>query len=140
QQSALRLFDFVSALLDFSQLQAQRARASFELVDVAAFTRELCGVFREAAKRAGVRLAVDCTPLPAPVPVDREIWEKIVLNLLSNALRSTLTGTIEVTLRPVGHTVELRVRDTGAGIAKDELPHVFEPFHVVHGTLDRIDG
>lgn len=140
QSSAVRLLDLVGALLDFSHLQAHRTRASFEPVDLAAYTRQLCSMFQEPAERSGVRLTVDCAALAAPVPVDREIWEKIVLNLLANALRSTSRGAIEVTLRPAGQTVELRVRDTSAGLPREELAHVFEPFRMVRHPRARTDG
>jgi signal transduction histidine kinase/CheY-like chemotaxis protein len=130
RRNALRMLELVDTLLDFSKLQAQRMRASFELLDLASCTRELCAMFREAVERAGVRFLVDCPPLPTQVPVDRAIWEKVVVNLLSNALRATRAGEIEVRLRPVPHHVELCVRDTGAGIPRDDLPHVFDLLHV----------
>jgi hypothetical protein len=62
-------------------------------------TADLAGVFRSAIERAGLRLQVDCPPLPEPVYVDREMWEKIVLNLLSNAFKFTFEGEISVSLR-----------------------------------------
>jgi PAS domain S-box-containing protein len=80
---------------------------------------------------------VDCPPDLAPIYVDREMWEKIVLNLLSNAFKFTFEGEIAVTLRPVGNEVELTVRDTGVGIPPEELPHVFERFHRVLGARAR---
>ncbi|MBV8587735.1 MAG: response regulator, partial [Verrucomicrobia bacterium] len=69
--------------------------------------------------------------------VDRDMYEKIVLNLLSNAFKFTLEGEIEACLRDAGRGVELSVRDTGAGIAKDQLPHIFERFHRVEGVPAR---
>ncbi|HKV13328.1 MAG TPA: ATP-binding protein, partial [Thermoanaerobaculia bacterium] len=80
---------------------------------------------------------VDCPPLPEPVWVDRDLWEKIVLNLLSNAFKFTFEGEIAVSLRPVGPDAELSVRDTGTGIPKEELPQVFERFHRVEGARGR---
>src|SRR5262249_7955405 len=82
-------------------------------------------------ERAGMRLTVDCPPLPHPVCVDRDMWEKIILNLLSNAFKFTHAGEIAVALRQVGLDVELSVRDTGVGIPKEELPRLFERFHQV---------
>ena len=73
-------------------------------------------------EKAGLRLVVDCPPLPEPVYVDREMWEKIVLNLLSNAFKFTFDGEIEVRLAPAGDAVALTVRDTGTGIPAEELP------------------
>ncbi len=62
----------------------------------AAVTAELASVFRSAIDRAGLTFAVDCPPLDQPVYVDREIWEKVMLNLLSNALKFTFDGSITV--------------------------------------------
>jgi signal transduction histidine kinase len=84
-----------------------------------------------------LRFEVDCPPLSAPVYVDRDMWEQIVLNLVSNALKFTFAGTIAVSLCERDERVELRVRDTGVGIAEQELPRVFERFHRMHGAASR---
>src|SRR5208283_253367 len=81
--------------------------------------------------KAGLTLVVDCPPLAEPVFVDSESWEKIVLNLLSNAFKFTLQGQIAVSLRLVGRAAELAVRDTGIGIPQAEIPRLFERFHRV---------
>jgi signal transduction histidine kinase/DNA-binding response OmpR family regulator len=136
-RNSLRLLRLVNSLLDFSRIEAGRARASYEPTDLAAFTADLASTFRSAVERAGLHLKVDTPPLPAPVYVDREMWEKIVLNFLSNAFKFTLEGEISVSLRPVPGAVELAVADTGSGIPAAELPHVFERFHRVRGTRGR---
>jgi PAS domain S-box-containing protein len=117
--------------------EAGRVRATYQRTDLAAFTTELASVFRAAVERAGLRLSVDCPPLGEPVYVDRDMWEKIVLNLLSNAFKFTFQGEIAVTLRQVGRNAELRVRDTGTGIPADELPRLFERFHRVRNARGR---
>ncbi len=93
-RNALRLVKLVNTLLDFSRIEAGRAQALFEATDLAAFTAELASNFRSLCERAGLRLRVDCPSLPdsEPVYVDRDMWEKIVLNLLSNAFKFTLEG------------------------------------------------
>ena len=136
-RNALRLQKLVNRLLEFSRIEAGRIRASFESVDLSWFTSELASVFRSAIEKEGMRLLVHCPPLSEPVYVDRDMYEKIVLNLLSNAFKFTLEGEIEVRLRDAGSAVELSVRDTGAGIAKDQLPHIFERFHRVEGVRAR---
>ena len=100
-------------------------------------TIDLAGNFRSACERAGLQLHVDCPPLPAPVYVDHDMWEKIVLNLLSNAFKFTLTGAISIRLTQVGAGAELAVHDTGVGIPADELPRVFDRFHRVKNTQGR---
>ena len=63
--------------------------ASYLPTDLAALTADLAASFRSATDKAGLRLTVDCPPLPEPVYVDRDMWEKIVLNLISNAFKFT---------------------------------------------------
>ncbi len=136
-RNALRLQRLVNALLDFSRIEAGRVRALYEPIDVASFTAELASVFRSACERAGLRLDVDCPPLPEPVYLDREMWEKIVLNLLSNAFKFTLEGQIRVAVRQGPRATVLRVQDTGVGIPAEEMPRLFERFHRVDNARGR---
>ncbi|MGK5112562.1 SpoIIE family protein phosphatase [Geodermatophilus sp. CPCC 205506] len=131
ERNALRLGKLVNTLLDFSRIQAGRIDARFEPVDLAATTAELASVFRSAVTRAGLDFTVDCAPLGEPVHIDREMWEKVVLNLLSNALKFTFTGGIAVRLERDGGVALLQVSDTGTGIPPEELPRLFERFHRV---------
>jgi signal transduction histidine kinase len=98
-RNALRLLKLVNGLLDFVRIEVGRMRATYEATDLSLLTAQLASVFRSAMERAGLKLIVDCPPLPELVYVDREMWEKIVLNLLSNALKSTFEGEIRVTVR-----------------------------------------
>jgi len=136
-RNAQRLLKLVDALLDFSRLEAGRAEASFEPVDLAALTTDLVSTFRSAVERGGVRLSLSCPALPEPVFVDRGMWEQIVLNLVSNAFKFTLSGEIAVSLQLDDGAVRLAVRDTGVGIPEAELPHLFERFHRVRGAAGR---
>ena len=137
RRNSLRLLKLVNTLLDFSRIEAGRMQAIFEPVNLAALTAELASVFRSAVEGAGLELIVDCPPLPEPVFVDREMWEKIVLNLLSNAFKFTLEGRIEVALKAAGDGAQLEVRDTGSGIAANDVPHVFERFYRATNTKKR---
>ncbi|HEX2489811.1 MAG TPA: PAS domain S-box protein, partial [Blastocatellia bacterium] len=136
-RNSLRLLKLVNTLLDFSRIEAGRIQAVYEPVDLAALTADLAAVFRSAVERAGMSLMVDCQPLNQPVYVDREMWEKITLNLISNAFKFTFEGEIEVSLKSTGASVELTVRDTGVGIPAEELPHIFDRFHRVKGVNGR---
>jgi PAS domain S-box-containing protein len=137
QRNAGRLAKLVNALLDFSRIEAGRAQARYAPTDISGLTRELAGAFRSAIEHAGLTFDVDCAPIEAAVYLDRDMWEKIVLNLLSNALKFTLAGSVRITLRQRDHSVELNVLDTGVGIPEDELPRVFERFHRVEGARSR---
>jgi len=130
-RNGLRQLKLVNTLLDFSRIEAERMEAVYEPTDLASYTTDLASTFRSAVERAGMRLIVECPPLPEPVYVDREMWEKIVLNLLSNAFKFTFDGEMRVALAAVGNTVQLSVADTGIGIAAEHLPHLFERFYRV---------
>jgi signal transduction histidine kinase len=133
----LRLLKLVNTLLDFSRIEAGRTQASYEPTDLAAYTAELASVFRSAVEKGGLKLVVNCPALPEPVYVDREMWEKIVLNLLSNAFKHTFEGRITITLGWCDDHVKLTVADTGVGIPSAELPRLFERFHRVKGAKSR---
>ncbi|MEH2222974.1 ATP-binding protein [Nostoc sp.] len=137
QRNGLRLLKLVNSLLDFSRIEAGRVQASYEPTNLATFTAELASVFRSAVERAEMQLSVNCPSLPAPVYVDREMWEKIVLNLLSNAFKFTMTGEIAVSLQWSNDHIEFAVKDTGIGIPAEEIPHLFERFHRVKGAQGR---
>ncbi|MFZ0735126.1 MAG: response regulator [Candidatus Sulfotelmatobacter sp.] len=136
-RNGARLLRLVNTLLDFSRIEAGRVEAVYQATDLAGFTSELASVFRSATDKAGLRLAVDCPRLGEPVYVDRDMWEKIVLNLISNAFKFTFEGEIAVRLARVGDFAELRVSDTGVGIPPEEIPQLFERFHRVANTRSR---
>lgn len=136
-RNSQRLLKLVNNLLDFSRIEAGRAKASFEPTDLAELTTDLASSFRSAVERAGIQLVVDCPPLPEPVFVDRDMWEKIVLNLMSNAFKHTFEGSIRVEQHWCGDHVELTVTDSGVGIQKEQIPNLFERFHRVSGTRSR---
>ncbi|QRK04964.1 response regulator [Archangium violaceum] len=136
-RNELRLLKLVNSLLDFARIEAGRIQASYEPVDLAELTAGLASAFRSAIERAGLSFEVHCPPLPEHVYVDQDMWEKIVLNLLSNALKFTFEGEIRVWQQWKGDRVELRVSDTGIGIPEHELPHIFERFHRVQGARAR---
>ncbi|HYV20398.1 MAG TPA: ATP-binding protein [Verrucomicrobiae bacterium] len=133
-----RLLRLVNTLLDFSRIEAGRVRARYQPTDLGPFTADLASMFRAAVERAGLTLRVECAPPSTPTFVDREMWEKIVLNLLSNAFKFTFDGGIAVDLRERedGH-VQLEVRDTGTGIPASEMPRLFERFHRVQNARGR---
>jgi signal transduction histidine kinase len=140
-RNALRLQRLVNALLDFSRIEAGRMHVYRELTALAALTADLVSNFRPMIERAGLRLVVESSPLQddMPVYVDRDMWDRIVSNLVSNAINHTFEGEIHVSVRQSSDRegVELRVRDTGIGIPMAEQTRIFERFHQVEGIRSR---
>jgi signal transduction histidine kinase/DNA-binding response OmpR family regulator/serine phosphatase RsbU (regulator of sigma subunit) len=137
-----RLLSLVNTLLDFSRVQSGRATGSFEPVDLARETAELAAMFEGAMADAGLSFAVDAPPLGEAVYIDRDMWAKVLFNLLSNALKFTFDGGVTVTLREVQKDggrafAELAVHDTGVGISRADQAHLFERFHRVSGAPSR---
>jgi CheY-like chemotaxis protein len=141
QRNGERLLRLVNSLLDFSRLESGQVDAQFQSIDLARYTAQLASMFRAATERAGIDLTVECAPLGGEAYVDREMWAKIVSNLLSNALKFTFEGGITVRLAAVeiegSRRIELAVTDTGVGIEASEQSHLFERFHRVAGVRSR---
>jgi signal transduction histidine kinase/FixJ family two-component response regulator len=136
-RNARRLLKLVNTLLDFSRIEAGRVEAAFEPTDLSAYTSELVSNFRSAVERAGLELTIDAPPLDQPVFVDRDMWEKVVLNLVSNAFKHTFEGGIRIAISMDNGEAVLRVSDTGVGIPAEQLPHVFERFRRVPNARSR---
>ena len=136
-RNALRLLRLVNSLLDFSRIEAGRVEASYRPTDLAALTADLASSFRSATDKAGLRLTIDTPELSQAAFVDRDMWEKIVLNLISNAFKFTFEGEIEVALREQDGAARLTVRDTGTGIPANQIDRLFDRFHRVEGARGR---
>ncbi len=136
-RNSMRLLKLVNTLLDFSRIEAGRVEAIYEPTDLSSFTADTASAFRSAMEQAGLAFVIDCEPLAEPVYVDRDMWEKIILNLISNAFKFTLSGEVTVRLKAVEEQIELRVEDTGLGISEEQRAKVFERFHRIEGVRGR---
>jgi signal transduction histidine kinase/FixJ family two-component response regulator len=136
-RNGMRLLKLVNTLLDFARIEAGRIQATYAPADLCSLTTDLASMFHSVIEKAGLYLEIECVPLEEPVYVDRDMWEKIVLNLISNAFKFTFNGGIRVQLSDRGKSVELTVVDTGTGIPESELPRLFERFHRVEGASGR---
>jgi PAS domain S-box-containing protein len=136
-RNAIRLLKLVNTLLDFSRIESGRQKATYSLIDIASFTKNLASNFRSTIERAGLKFLVEADNIIQPVYIDKQMWEKIVFNLLSNAFKYTLAGSITLHLYSDKRNVILEVKDTGAGIPEKEIPHMFERFHRAENVTGR---
>ena len=136
-RNGLRLLKLVNTLLDFSRIEAGRVQVSYEQVDLSALTRDLASAFRSLVEKAGLQFSVKCEPMPEPAFVDKDMWEKIIFNLLSNAYKFTFDGGINVKLKSAHGKAILIVSDSGAGIPAAELSNIFKRFHRVQNVRAR---
>ena len=136
-RNSLRLLSMVNTLLDLSRIDAGSWRRSFNLAISRPSTAENATIFRSIVESAGLYLNIDIDDLDEPVYVDRAMWDRVVLNLLSNAFKFTLKGGITVSLKRNGGVAELSVSDSGIGIPESELPRIFDRFHRVKGSRGR---
>ncbi len=137
QRNAFRLQRLVNNLLDFSKLEAGRLEAKYHATEIAAFTGELASTFRSSINKAGLEFNLLCKPLSQPVYVDREMWEKIIFNLLSNALKFTFSGSISVTVSEDKHDAIITITDTGEGVSKEGVSKLFQRFSRIEGVKSR---
>ncbi|ORX79347.1 hypothetical protein K493DRAFT_342709 [Basidiobolus meristosporus CBS 931.73] len=138
-RNAERLLRLVNLLLDFSKIEAGKMQATFQETNLGKFTADLASMFRSAIEKGGVRFEVDCERMERNVWVDRDMWEKIVFNLIGNAFKFTMKGSITVKLASSEDDRQaiLSVADTGDGIPSHEIMRVFERFHRVEGRKGR---
>lgn len=136
-RNALRMQKLVNTLLEFSRIEAGRMEGRFSKVDIVAFTEDLASLFRSAIEKAGMSLVIRGGKVREEVYVDRDMWEKIILNLVSNAFKYSKEGSITIAIQEEGPYVQVAVSDTGIGIARDQLEDIFNRFHRIEHTEGR---
>jgi PAS domain S-box-containing protein len=127
-RNATRLARMVDAMLDFDRMEAGRLSPDLTEIDVVEMTRGLAAAFLPAMERAGLELDIDCEPQSRRAVLDRDMFERIVLNLLMNAVKYTPVGRVSVRLRGDDAGFTVSVSDTGIGIPRVDLDRVFERF------------
>lgn len=136
-RNSLRLQKLVNTLLDFASIEANRSVPKWELTHFSSFVNDLANVFRDIIEQGGLKFILSCDSLPCNIFIDREMWEKIIFNLLSNAFKFTFTGEIELGIRLIEQQVQVFVRDTGIGVEEAQLPNLFQRFHRVECVKSR---
>ena len=129
QISAHNLLSLINDILDISKIEADRIVIQPEQVDLEQLAAE-CVASVESLVKPGVALEQRIEPVE-PMHTDEDRLRRVVMNLLSNALKFTKKGSITLSLRSVDGGLELSVADTGIGIPPEDLPHIFDEFRQV---------
>lgn len=139
--NAVRLLQVVTSLLDFARLEAKALAIRPVSVNIPELLKEITGDFQQLALRKNLQLQVHFDSNVQNVITDPYLLERILFNLLSNAVKFTETGSITVELRAAIAKIQIDVKDTGIGIAKENIPILFERFRQLEGSATRrFDG
>ncbi|KAG8934136.1 hypothetical protein FRC02_010513 [Tulasnella sp. 418] len=140
-RNVTRLGRLVDSLMQFSRIEAGRLQGKFKLLELGALTADLATLFRNAIEKGQIEYIIECETTEVPATyVDVDFWEKIVFNLIGNAFKYTMAGTIFVETRYTRTHFEFIVRDTGVGIPAGDLQKVFERFHRVESVSRSHEG
>ncbi len=138
RQRAHSLLDLVNDLLEFSRLEAKRMARKKELLDLSGIITNTVELLKGQGDPKGLQFTVD---LPASLPLveaDRREMEQLFTNLISNAIKYNVKrGKVVVSAKRSNHALNVKVSDTGIGIADEHLPHIFEEFYRVSGPETR---
>ncbi|MBD2412897.1 adenylate cyclase [Nostoc calcicola FACHB-389] len=136
-RNSRRLLRLVNQLLDLQRLDAGRMQPSFRPCDLVEFVSQIVESFRPYCEKKGLHLTTQLGE-SSTVYLDMEKFDKVLYNLLSNAMKFTPEGgTIGVRLKSENYRCILEVQDTGIGIVKEQIPHLFERFRQAEGSANR---
>lgn len=138
RQNALRLLKLISDSLDIVRLEEGRAQLHKEMMDLSVFVPAMVDSVKHLATVKGLTLKTDFPSAPLVVSADPAGLEKIVLNILTNAIKFTPQGgCISVRCQRQETLAVVEIEDTGIGIPEQSLPHIFDRFHQVDGSSTR---
>lgn len=136
-RSCRRLLRLVNQLLDIQRIDAGRVQARFRPCDLIEMIGQIVEAFRPYCEKKNLRLVSELKSCPL-VYLDPEKFDKVLYNLLSNAMKFTNAGgIIAVKVEPAGDHIRIQVKDTGIGIRTEQIPHLFERFRQAEGSVNR---
>lgn len=137
KNSADHLLALINDVLDISKIEAGQLNVAAETVDLREAVLAAVQTMRPLAEKKGLELVVEITDAVGTITSDRRRVEQILLNILSNAIKYTEKGQVRLDCAVRDGFVVVNVADTGIGIAQDDLPKLFRPFHQVESGISR---
>eukprot|EP01117_Protostelium_nocturnum_P012419 TRINITY_DN4587_c0_g1_i1.p1 TRINITY_DN4587_c0_g1~~TRINITY_DN4587_c0_g1_i1.p1 ORF type:complete len:1029 (+),score=323.46 TRINITY_DN4587_c0_g1_i1:208-3087(+) len=141
ERNTFRLYQLVNDLLEFAKVEAQKITPVLNSLNLSETTLRTVSDFKFVCEKKGIQLVIQINP-SVQILMDENLWERIVVNLVSNAFKYTLKGSIQIGLRGLKgengtESIEFSVKDTGCGILKENIPHLFERFYRVEEANGR---
>ena len=140
RESGRHLLGLIDQILSLSRIEAGRERVDARGVDAAKLLRDVATMVRPLASREGLGLELELPDAPVVMHSDGGKIRQILLNLASNAIKSTERGGVHLRLRDGGETIEFRVTDTGPGIPLEDRERIFHPFEQLEQGMTRAKG
>ncbi|WP_269502052.1 hybrid sensor histidine kinase/response regulator AtsR [Burkholderia sp. IMCC1007] len=145
QNSASSLEALVKDLTDYIKLRSTKRLAESETVVMASLLAEVLDPLRKKIAAKRIEVVQQVAPHELAIRSDRKLLRQVLSNLIENSVKYTVDGTVHVSIAladaPAGRQLKLVVRDTGAGIAKQHLPKIFEPFYRANDAVGlHVDG
>ncbi len=135
--SAQHLLSLINDVLDISKIEAGQLQIAYENFDLRSVIEKVVETARPLAGKKGLNLSYAISPEIATITADRRRVEQILLNLISNAVKFTETGSVKIECEPEGDMIEIRVVDTGIGIKKEDMQTVFQAFGQIDSGMTR---
>ncbi|MFP4152356.1 MAG: HD domain-containing phosphohydrolase [Alkalispirochaeta sp.] len=136
-RNALRLLDMINQMLDFARFDAKRMQVNLSEIEIDRVVQEIVLAFGEVARAKGLELRCECDESVPPVYLDREKVERILTNLVRNAIKFTESGEVVVSVWPANGEIVITVSDTGIGIPANHVTTIFERFQQVDSSSTR---
>ena len=137
ERNGKNLLSLINDILDLAKIEAGRMEIISRYIHVEETIETIIERLEPIAREKGIRLLVNIDQNPPPISCDENRLHQILQNIMGNAVKFTSCGSVTVTAYHDRHQIHIKVSDTGIGIAKKDLPHIFEEFRQVDGTAAR---